>query len=312
MESITSAVGIDVSLAHLDIRIEGKKPFKVKNTTECIAAFASTLPAGSLIALERSGGYERLAVNLLRAAGHDVRPFNPLAVKRFGQSMGRKAKTDPLDAKTLSDAGRTLPAPRVKSEERESLCDHARHLHRLKTDLAKVKKRLQRPGLADCLVASLRRELAFLEGEVKAMHAEFAVRTKASVCAQDYELALSVPGVGPVTAGAVVAELPDDLSDLSPAQIASYAGLAPLDNSSGKCDGARRIVRGNIRLKAALYMPAMRAATQDEWAKTVYRRLRDNGKSHQSAVVAVMRRLLMRIVAVLKRRTPWQGVLKKP
>ena len=311
MQSISPAVGIDVCKARLDVRLEGRKPLRVKNALAEVEAFAASLPPGSLIALERSGGYERLAVHVLRAAGHDVRAFNPLSVKRFGQSIGKRAKTDELDAQTLAVAARTLPPPQVKSQEREQLNDHARHVHRLKRDMVKVVERLEKPGLAPCLVASLEREKAFLEAEAKSMQKLLEGRMKASSSADDYALALSVPGVGAVTACAVVTELPDDLSGLTPRQIASYAGLAPLDDSSGKREGPKGLGRGNTHIKTAMYTPALRASFKDEWAKDLYARLRAKGKSHQTAIVAVMRRLLLRIVAVLKRGTPWEGVLQR-
>ncbi len=117
---------------------------------------------------------------------------------------------------------------------------------------------------------------------------------------------MSVPGVGPVTACAVVAELPDDLSGVSTAQAAAYAGLAPLDDSSGKRDGPKTVGRGNARLKAALYMPALGLVRRPGWARDLYTRLKDKGRRHQAAIVAVMRKLLTRVVAVLKRGTPWQ------
>ena len=149
MTIMPKGVGVDVSKAHLDVSVEGRKPSRFKNSPEGVASLASSLPPGSVVILERSGGNERLAVRALMAAGHEVRALHALSVKRFGQSIGQKAKTDLLDAKTLALATVLRPGL-TKSEEREALADHSRHVQRVKRDLAKVRKRLELPWYADC------------------------------------------------------------------------------------------------------------------------------------------------------------------
>ena len=118
--------------------------------------------------------------------------------------------------------------------------------------------------------------------------------------------------MGPATARVLLCELPEDLPERTPAQICSYCALAPLDDSSGARRGPARLGQGNRRVKAALYMAAMCAVRTQRWAKELYARLRSKGRAHQQAICAVMRRLLLRAVAVLKRGSPWKDEPQRP
>lgn len=308
MNSISSAVGIDVSKDRLDVKIPGAKWFHVENSRRGLGQLLAKLPREYPVCLESSGGYERLAVRTLREGGIQVKVLNPCRAKQFARSIGQRAKTDKLDAEFLGHAGQVLPCPIEKSAERQALCDLSRHIQRLKGILAGIRKQLKTPCLDASVKSSLLRQRDFLRGEIRTMEKAFAQAIEASRSAKDYHNVLSMFGAGPVTARIVVTELPDDLSGLSSQNVASYAGLAPMDNSSGRRIGHKYIGRGNVRLKSALYTPAIGALKRETWAREFYTRLRSKGKSHQTAMVAVMRRILIRIVAVLKRGTAWQAV----
>lgn len=306
MKSIASGIGIDVSKGRLDVKVPGLKAFAHSNTVEGLQEILCKLPGGLPVIMESSGGFERLAVKLLRAAGFTVKLLNPHRARQFASSMGCNAKTDPLDAEFLGLAGVVMPTPIEKTQERQALCDHSRRIQKLKVQLEGVKKQMQSPELDILAAESLERTEAFFKGEIKLLEQQFLIRVKITEKARDYELIHSVPGVGPVTARIVVSELPSELENLTPRQIASYAGIAPMDNSSGKRVGPKRIRKGNKHLKAALYVPAMNCVMFQPWAKTLYETLKAKGKTHRAAIVAVMRRLLTQIVAVLKRGTPWE------
>ena len=219
--------------------------------------------------------------------------------------MGRNAKTDPLDAEILGLAGVIMPTPIEKTQERQGLCDHSRRIQKVTKQLEGVRKQLQSPELDSYALDSLLRTEVFLDGEKKRLEKEFALRVKTTNMACNYRLVQTIPGVGPVTARVIVTELPLDLANLSPRQLAGYAGVAPMDNTSGLSEKKKKLSKGNKHLKAALYCPATNCVRFQTWASELYEKLIAKGKSHQSAIVAVMRRLLLQIVAVLKRGTPW-------
>lgn len=306
MSSIATYVGIDVSKDNLDIKVPGMKHIRVHNTPEGLHSLLGYLSQEAIVQLECSGGHERLAINLLRKAGIEVRLLNAYRTKQTARGTGQIAKTDKLDAKFLSEGCDRIPASGVKSESKQALCDLSRFIQQKKSDVANAKKRRLVPGLDELVRAALGREIAFLESEVKRLEAEFLRRVKASEYAEAYKLIGSVPHIGPVTARVLVTELSDDLDRFKPTQVTSYAGLAPLDNSSGLRIGHKNIGRGNVRIKAALYLPALGCMCTQVWAQELRDRLRAKGKSHQTIAVAVMRRLLLRVVAVLKRGSSWQ------
>ncbi len=301
---IVSRIGIDVSKAHLDVSIDQGKVFRTPNTDEGFRQLLQKLPAESHVHLESSGGYERRVRRALRQAGHNVSTHDPLKVRRIAQAGPRRGKTDALDARLLSRAGSLLPAQPEKSPEREALCDLSRAIDSLKDDVAKLKVQSKAPELDPVVQEAYARVIRSTGLEIEKLEQEFKRRVKTSGQAERYKLALSVPGVGPSLARVAVSELPEELG--TTAQTASYAGVAPLDRQSGQTRQPSRIGRGNSRLKAALYMPALSCVRRFDWAKDHYARLRARGRTHQQAMVAVMRRLLVRLAAVLKRGSPWQ------
>lgn len=307
MDILTSQVGIDVSLDELVVSVDQNRPLLAPNTESGCDEVIRYIPVGSVVHLEATGGYERLIRRKLTEAGLKVVLHNPLKARRLAQSQGIKAKTDSVDAKVLSKSGQLLPERKVKSISRQELADHSRAIQTLKETIAGFRKRAGMPELdqsaRDLYVACI----LDLKKKMEASIALFEQRVKQSECAKEYKLLQSIPGVGVVTARICVCEFPEDLHERSADQIASYAGLAPIDNSSGRRRGKSRLGHGNSRLKGAFYMPALSTIRDQAWANTLYAGLLAKGKCHQSAMVAVMRRLLVRAVAVVKRGSAWQA-----
>lgn len=307
------AVGIDVSKDHLDIYIdrpESAKRLRVTNDPEGIRLLLKSLGKGSfVVALEASGRYESLVRHSLEKAGMVVKVQNPRMVRRLAQGLGIQAKTDSIDAQLLARTVDLCPPSEARSKEREEHGDLSRLIDTVKEERIAHQLRLKVPGLSKVVAASLQRLITSIDKEIKRLEKAFKQRVARSSLYESYLLCQSVAYVGPVLARALVCELPQDLSAWSVRQIASYAGVAPQDNASGKRMGPSHIGRhGNMRLKAALYMPAMGLVSRDTWGKVLYRRLRARGLAHQQAIIAVMRKLLLHTVAVLKRGTAWEPV----
>lgn len=308
MNIVAPEVGIDVSKMELMISVDKGKPFKTSNTLEGAIQLARVLPPGSIIHLESTGGYERVAVKTLRDFGFEVRVHNPLRARRLAQGLGQRAKTDPIDARMLSATGSLLPVGKAKSDERKDLADFSRSIDALKKTIASYKKRAKMPGLDPDAKRAYETVIAILQKEARELEKRFAKRVKNSSCRLQYGLAQSVPHIGPVAARVCICELPEDLPEQSAAKMSSYAGIAPINHSSGNYNPPAKIARGNKRLKKALYMSAVSALRQEDWAKNLYQRLLAKGKTHDQAIIPIMRKLLVRVVCVLKRGTPWQDV----
>ena len=304
MKSVTHQVGIDVDKRYLVISIDQAPALRIDNEESAIGEFASKLPAGSVVHLEASGGYQRMARRVLTNAGHTVHVHNALKVRRLAQAQGTRAKTDPLDARGLSRSGHLLPVSPGRSEERQKLTDLSRTKEIITKTIGQFKVRAKSPDLDEDARQALMHVIDVLEKKAAMLEDLFEERVKCTPYARQYGLCRSLPGIGRASARAIVCELPEDVLDRSPGQIASYAGVAPIDASSGSREGVY-LGRGNLHLKKALFMPAV-CSLKQPWARELYARLRAKGRCHSSAIVAVMRRLLIRVIAVLHRGTPWE------
>jgi transposase len=310
MESITR-VGIDVSKDWLDVLIDRprSKQLRFGNDAEGITKLTAALGRGNyVIALEATGRYESLVRHGLEAAGYTVRVKNPRQMRRLAQGLGVQAKTDGIDAKLLAQTAQLGSKTSPRSKEREALGDLSRTIECLKKERARHKKRVQVPGFSACAASSLLAVVKAIDAEVKKLEKAFVALVRKSSLAGRYDLCLSVCGVGPHLARIAVCELPESLQDWSVRQLSSYAGVSAIDRSSGSSAPPAQVPRhANSHLKGGFYMPSVALVATQPWAQAVYRRLRTKGRTHQQAIVAVMHKLLIHLVAVVKRGSPWQA-----
>ena len=305
-------VGIDVAKAHLDVHLRPQgESFRVGNDPDGIAALVGRLtawaPAG--IVLEATGGYEALLVGALAAAGLTPALVNPRQARDFARATGRLAKTDAIDAAALAHFAEAIgPVPKPLPDEaarafaallarrRQLVQMRAAEQNRLGTaPTAAVRRDVQRH------VAWLTRQLARLDKELgEAVQASPLWRAKE-------DLLRGVPGIGPTVARCLLAELPE-LGSLSGRQAASLAGLAPRNRDSGAYRGRRSIGGGRAGVRGALYMASLSAARYNPVLKAFYRRLRAAGKLAKVALIAVARKLLTIVNAMLRDGRPWSPV----
>jgi len=308
VESISSEVGIDVSQDVLEVSIDGVKVFKAGNDESGAAQLVSILEPGSRVHLEATGGYERLVRHALLTAGFSVQLHNPRKVRRMADALGFTAKTDAQDAKALAAVGPLIKTKPAKSAVQEQLCDISRTIKSLTDEATRNKKRMQKPGMPKACIESLQSvNKAIAKQKLKLEKAYIALLSDSELKSR-HQLATSVPGIGPTTARVLACELPANLNDYRPKQFASYAGMAPIDDSSGKRNGPRHIRKGNVHIKAAMYMPAVCAMAHCAWAKKLYSRLRSEGRTHDQAIIAIMRKMLVLAVAVIQRGTAFEAV----
>ena len=276
---------------------------------ELLARLEEARPA-LVVVLEATGGFERPVAAALAAWGFAVAVVNPR--RKRGTSpvplTGRLAKTDRIDAQSLARfAGAVRPMPRpvpdeevrvlgeILSRRRQVVGMLTAERNRLLTATAKaVKKRIE------AHVRWLEKELARTDGDLDGTIEE------SPAWRENEELLRSVPGVGPVLARTLLAELPE-LGTLAPKQLAALVGVAPLNRDSGVLRGKRAIWGGRSGVRAALYMGALAATRFNPAVKAFYGRLLATGKPKKVALVACMRKLLLILNAMLRNRTPWRS-----
>jgi transposase len=258
------------------------------------------------IVLESTGGYEdRLFQALIDERLPAVR-VNPKRVRDFGKGMGILAKNDSIDARLLALFGtKAEPAERPQKGPRERrLAELATRRRQLIGLMTVEKNRLEHtPGWlrqeATSLIRVLERRIAKIDRLMDELIAQ-EPEQKAN-----FDRLQSVPGVGEKTARALLADLPE-LGQLDRRQIAALAGLAPYARDSGKKSGLRRIEGGRSGPRTALYLAAMIASRYNPVLKALYDRLRTAGKPAKVAFVAVARKLLTILNAIVRDGSQWR------
>ena len=170
-----------------------------------------------------------------------------------------------------------------------------------------VAERNRRQAAARALHERIDAHLSWLENALAEIERDLdgAVRDSPVWRAKE-ELLRSVPGVGPVSARTLLAQLPE-LGSLTRRQVAALVGVAPFNRDSGKMRGRRTIWAGRAALRACLYMAAVAAARgSNPVIASFYRRLRLAGKPAKLALTACMRKLVVTLNAMLRTHTAWK------
>jgi transposase len=304
-------IGCDVSKAHLDIYDSRDGHLcRIANTDRAICAWrkAAAPCDRTLLIFEATGPHDRF----IRAAAHRqgvacVR-VNPRQARDFARALGRRAKTDALDAKALAAMGQALqlkpePAP---DPTRQRLALLAKRRDQLVAMAAAEKTRLKDMAGEDCIADSLRGVILMLADQISAMDEAIAAlidgqndlaRSRRQLC--------SMPGIGPVTATTLVSLMPE-LGRIGDKQIAALAGLAPFNHDSGTQKGQRQIAGGRRRVRRAMYMAALTAVGCCQRYKEVYERILQRSKAKKLALIAVARKMLTHCNAMMKTDTAWK------
>ena len=268
----------------------------IPNEPRALKAFAVGLGPDCLAICEATGGYEDALLSALVAAGCPAHRADARKVKAFIRSFGTLGKSDALDARALARYG----AERQDSLARWQAPDPARErlqiLVRTRADLVAQKaacaNRLAAPG-AEPVRTALEALLHCLATQIAALAKTIAETLRGIAQAHRSEQVLrSIRGIGPVTAAALIALMPE-LGQIGRRQAAALAGLAPHPNQSGAADLYRRTRGGRPEIKPLLFMPAMTAARHDPAMRDAYQRLIANGKKPIVAITAIMRRIIV-------------------
>jgi transposase len=307
-------VGIDVSKDALDahLRPEGTAR-RFDNTPTGIAALVAWLEplAPARVVLEATGGYERPVVAALSLKGLPVSVVNPKRVRDFAGALGRRAKTDALDAGVLAEfAERVRPPVRplagAETQELQALVARRNQLIEMRTmesnRLATANRSVRR---------SIEAILRVLEKEIGKADGELATAIEASpVWKAKDELLQSIPGIGPVTSRTLLADLPE-LGTLTREQVAALVGVAPVNRDSGRWNGNRFIAGGRATVRRVLYLGALAARQGNAVLAAFAKRLEEAGKAPKVIRIAVARKLLIIANAVLRDQKPWQNRAEK-
>lgn len=300
--------GLDVCKAKVDVVIGSKGiPFVVPNTKKGISALVRRFGKSGVtsVVAESTGGWERNVLQACSDADFSAYCVNPKRVRDFARATGRLAKTDRLDAicialygeKCIDENTPLYSQGNVELREllsrRDDVCTmlHAENMRLNNVSIA-MQRRIKR------MVKFLEKEKVQLDKLIE------VVIDKDEDARRMAQIVRSMPGVGPVTAATLVAEL-DELGTVGRGEIAALVGVAPFNCDSGLMKGRRRIYGGRRHVRKVLYMAALTASKRNPQMKDLYDRLVAAGKAKKVALVAVMRKMLVVLNAMVQKNELW-------
>ena len=293
--------GVDISKHHLDAGIwPGGASERFGNTFEGLAALAAFCAEHEveLVAMEATGGLERMAFGLLWEHGVACAIANPRNVRHYAEAMGFLEKTDRIDAIVIArfalsrDLKPNLPASKKQSRLKALVC----RLRQVADDLGINKQRLGHSEDAE-LKASIGEVICLLKRQARQLEGEIASLIDDDPLWGALDRAFrTVKGVAGRTVARLMAELPE-IGTYDNKAIAKLVGLAPMANDSGKMAGRRSIRGGRSGVRAILVLVAAVVKRHDPGFAEFDRRLTAAGKPRMVIRVAIARKLLVHLNA---------------
>ena len=264
-----------------------------------------------LFVMEATGVYSLKLALFLVQKGHRVSVVNPFVVRKYAEMRLRRTKTDPADSRILAQFGFfASPSPFHPQEEKayhlrqvlKAIDDYQKRRTEILNHLETLKHHpFPQPKVRQYYEQELQRveeTLQALEREAEDLALQYAPR--------EYELLLSIPGVGRRLACAILGILSPLTRFRNGKELASFLGLAPqIDQSGKRKERAWLSKRGNPFLRKLLFLAALSASRFNEQCRVLYERLRSRGKPKKVALIAVANKLLRQIFAILRSGIPY-------
>ena len=312
--AMLSFCGIDVSKDRLDVMmLPQQQCWSVHNDPRGWTELVERLRSFSIsaIGLEASGGYERGVMRALLAAGMSVRQINPFKLRQFAKASGVLAKNDRLDARMIASFVAIMPTR--PAQRRAPAIERLSEMEAIRRQLSNQKVAAENASrlLEDAMLQRLcHRRIARLAADIDLLDKHLLEVVAADpALANRYRLLISMPGVGPTLACTLLALLPE-LGRLSRKQVAALVGVAPYDFDSGKLKGMRCIWGGRAPVRQVLYMAAMSASNWNPVLKAFHNRLKAAGKLPKVVIVAVMRKMITMLNAMVRDDVVWADLLR--
>jgi transposase len=311
-QSESCYVGVDVSKERLDVAFRPASrhcwfPNNLGGIDGLVRRLLEERPA--LVVLEASGGYERPAATALAARGLAVAVVNPRQARDFAKATGRLAKTDALDAESLARFAEAVrPEPRVLPDEETLLLGEILDRRRQLIGMLVAENNRLSATACEPVRRHIRTHVRWLEKEISCTEGELQEAFERSPTWRENEALLrSVPGVGPVLARTLLAELPE-LGVLSHKRLSALVGVAPSNFDSGALRGRRMVWGGRVRVRSTLYMASLSATRHNPTIRAFYERLVAAGKPKKVALIACARKLLSILNAVMRDHARWRSI----
>ena len=304
-----TSIGVDVAKEQYEAcahEAPDSERFQGPGALKRLVSFIQKHPQPHVV-MEATGRYERPLCEELERREIPFSVVNPARARAFMTSVGRLAKTDPIDARLLARMGQvlSLPPTTLPSAERRELQELVVRRHQLVEQLTMQRSHGEHATTAT-VRASVRRVSQVLKAQIASIERSIKLLIKSSdELSESCRRLQTVPGVGPTVASGLLVYLPE-LGKLERGQAAALAGLAPYNVDSGAHRGKRKIRAGRSPLRALMYMSALVASRRNPVLRTLYKRLLAAGKPAKVALIAVARKLVVTLNSMLKQGTDWR------
>ncbi|MBV2146585.1 MULTISPECIES: IS110 family transposase [unclassified Wolbachia] len=317
---INNFLGIDISKDRFDVFLsfiskKGKRETKKRNFKNDDSGFQGLLDflqkhnvEQVTICMEATGCYSEALAEFLHNAGYFVSVVNPYCIKSYARSKLVRQKNDQSDAEIIADYCQRQEPTRwtPPSSEKKKL----KHLYRcsaaLKNELTLVNNHLEKKERLPEKVVNVWENLSVnIEQSIETIKNSIHELLKQhKELLEDFQLLLTVPGIGKESAVAILAEISDIKVFINARQLASYAGTIPRNITSGSSVYAKpRLSKsGSQTLRKAMYFPAIVSKKHNPIIMTFCKRLKEKGKHNMAIVGAAMRKLLHIVFGVLSSR----------
>lgn len=274
---------------------------------ECLEFCKKAKP--EIVVMEATGGYERRLAAYLMAKKIPVAVVNPRKIRDFAKAVGQTAKTDKLDARVIAKYGATLkPMPNERIDATSRVIRDLVARRRQLVEMRKAEKKRMGHAYHDKIKGSINAVHRTLDKEIEKIDKQIDDHISSQPeIKQKTEYLRSIPGIGKTTAYMLISEVPE-LGRLNRRRIASLVGVAPMNRDSGTFRGKRMTGGGRKTVRARLFMPIVKAVTQNNPVlKAYYERLVEKrGKRKMVAIIAAMRKMLCIMNSMLKNEQYWQ------
>lgn len=301
-------IGVDVSQRTLDVAIDGRESVhRLANTEVAIQHWLHSVPPHSCIGVESTGTLHQKLVRAALSAGHRVYVLNAREVAHYARCLGRRAKTDRLDAQLIARYLRQehlqLHPYRLPSAAQAQLEELIGRRHQVVS--AQVALRQSFTG-CQCSLPSPTCALEALQMLIEQidarMHALIAQEDRMATAARHLR---SVVGFGPLLSASLAYAITRHPFRNADAFIA-YIGYDPRVRDSGQWRGRRFLSkRGSAELRRLLFTAAMSACSSKVW-RPFYQRYRDRGLSSTAALVILARKLARVGFSLVKHGTDFE------
>ena len=296
--------GVDIAKSWIDVA--GPDGHRKYANADLDAFARAAAAAGGRIVFESCGAYEHPLREALARAGVPAHRINPSRARALAHGLGVLAKTDKVDARVLRRLGEMAELPETPPEPENlrrirALRTRRHQLLAMRGDEMRRLGQARDAGIRACIDAHIADLTARIDETdrllAEAIAADTALSAKAALLG-------TAPGVGPVLTATLLAEMPE-LGALSPRAAAALTGTAPLARESGLRTGRRRIAGGRKPVRDTLFMAALSAARANPDLKAFADRLRAKGKPHKQIMIAVARKLIVMLNAMIRDNRPF-------